>query len=559
MMTAKVRSYLYCLLVVALAGALVALLAGFLQLQRAGAQVPAEMSRASPAEMSRASLPILPEQGVSAPLVVIPNPPMVGEPTEVRVTLFNNSDTEITLYAEFFVSPLGIGQQLTPFAGRIPFSLPPHAAGAAAAVWVPPSEGPFCFYAHIFDSPSATTPIAAYQNNVIFRGHPDPSLPIYTEAVPIPVRNPSPGQATFDLSVSVPPGAAGWAALANPPQVALAPGQTVIAHAVFTYTGGQLPPDGTVVFPFTAASGGQPAGGVDILYGPPLRLHMGAEPPFAEAEISVSPYPIPPGEPVEVCAKIRNVTDQPRDALVFFRVAPFGIGMPSELMAPPQVVSVPGRGVARPCIHWVAPQGGQFSFEVQLETPGYPMPVSSLRILDVNEVLLPGATSALHFPMHNPFNQPVTVTLDLQPLQPWVMFIDPPVLVNMQPQETRPVTLTVSVPPGANMPPDGAPVADVVAFAGTDPQQWQPIGGLRKIYRPPVPIHQPGDPIYAESEITVHPYPPREREPTEICVELRNPTEITQSLTVDFNVASFGIGLPFHPIAATQAGLHAGA
>jgi len=56
------------------------------------------------------------------------------------------------------------------------------------------------------------------------------------------------------------------------------------------------------------------------------------------------------------------------------------------------------------------------------------------------------------------------------------------------------------------------------------------IGGFRKIYRPPVPVHRPRDPVYAESEISINPYPPRERQPTEICVEVRNrPTHRRQS------------------------------
>ena len=57
------------------------------------------------------------------------------------------------------------------------------------------------------------------------------------------------------------------------------------------------------------------------------------------------------------------MTAQPREALVYFRVAPFGIAMPFEPAAPPLVVLVPEQGKARPCIHWVAPQGGQFGFE----------------------------------------------------------------------------------------------------------------------------------------------------------------------------------------------------
>ena len=152
--------------------------------------------------------------------------------------------------------------------------------------------------------------------------------------------------------------------------------------------------------------------------------------------------------------------------------------------------------------------------------------------------------SKLYFPVRNPLNQPATISLGFQPFVPeWSFSLTPSVLENMSLGETRAVTLMVTVPADSQMPSDEALVADVVAFAGSDI-----IGGFRKIYRPPVPIHQPGDPIYAESEITVRPYPPQEREPTEICVELRNPTPIDQGLTVDFNWAGFGIGLPWHLI-----------
>ncbi|MFC2038054.1 hypothetical protein ACFLYD_08900, partial [Chloroflexota bacterium] len=52
------------------------------------------------------------------------------------------------------------------------------------------------------------------------------------------------------------------------------------------------------------------------------------------------------------------------------------------------------------------------------------------------------------------------------------------------------------------------------------------IGGFRKVFRPPIKLHPFPDPPYAEREITVHPYPPLAGEPTEVCVELRNPTPV---------------------------------
>ena len=94
-----------------------------------------------------------------------------------------------------------------------------------------------------------------------------------------------------------------------------------------------------------------------------------------------------------------------------------------------------------------------------------------------------------------------------------------------------------------SFPEDGTPIVDVEAHA-----EGELIGGISKIYRPPVPIHPSGDPIYAEREITINPYPPRAGQPTEICAEIRNPTDVTQTFTVTFSVANFGIGLPFHPI-----------
>ena len=48
--------------------------------------------------------------------------------------------------------------------------------------------------------------------------------------------------------------------------------------------------------------------------------------------------------------------------------------------------------------------------------------------------------------------------------------------------------------------------------------------GFGKIYHLPVLLHHLMDPIYTESEIMVRPYPPQDHEPTEICVEVRNPS-----------------------------------
>jgi hypothetical protein len=113
----------------------------------------------------------------------------------------------------------------------------------------------------------------------------------------------------------------------------------------------------------------------------------------------------------------------------------------------------------------------------------------------------------------------------------------------MNPGEVRQVTLTVTPPAGVPLPPDNTPVVDVEAYADNTL-----IGGFRKVFRPPVPLHTAPDPSYAEREISIYPYPPLAGEPTEICVTLRNPTPDPQEVLVTFSWANFGIGLPFTPI-----------
>ncbi len=530
----KTRRALYCIFSMTLAGIALLLLLFFLRPRVTEAQNPAPYP------------PAAATQGPGNPFFVSPDPPQAHEPTELRVFLLDDSDLELVRYAQFYWSEFGIGQERHPIAGRIPFIIPPHAEGTAFVIWIPPDVGPYCFYAEIFDAPDAPNPIAAFQHNVFYQAHPDPSGGQFVEAFPYRLRNPLDVVANVTLSVTTPITPVGWEVSLYPQQIALGPGEVITASVVFTYAGGlPLPPDGIRLFEVHAAANSIPIGGFQKVFGPPLRLHMRPEPGFAESEISVNPYPIPPGEPAEICVEVRNVTLQPRQGFVFFRVAPFGIGQPFAPIAPPVEIFIPEMGLQRPCVHWVAPNGGQFAFEVMVETPGYPMPVSSQRVMDVDELLLPGTISTLHFPVRNPFTGPMTITLGLQPfVRDWIITATPGALPDMAPGETRLVTLTVEIPPGAVMPPDEAPVVDVAALAGPNI-----FGGFRKIYRPPVPIHQPGDPIYAESEIMVRPYPPQEREPTEICVELRNPTDIEQNMTVDFNVANFGIGLPFHAIA----------
>ena len=60
---------------------------------------------------------------------------------------------------------------------------------------------------------------------------------------------------------------------------------------------------------------------------------------------------------------------------------------------------------------------------------------------------------------------------------------------------------------------------------------WKPtsngelIGGIRKIAKPPIPLHKPQDRPYAETEISVTPYPLVAGQPATITTEIVNTSE----------------------------------
>ena len=109
---------------------------------------------------------------------------------------------------------------------------------------------------------------------------------------------------------------------------------------------------------------------------------------------------------------------------------------------------VPPHSVVRECIHWIPPITGNVCLQVELEIEGYEMQRSQ-RNIDVNEPLEPNTPHALAFPVRNPFDVPVTMTLGLVPHFPdWGLELSQDVLPDMQPNEVREVTLTVTPPDG---------------------------------------------------------------------------------------------------------------
>ena len=279
-------------------------------------------------------------------------------------------------------------------------------------------------------------------------------------------------------------------------------------------------------------------GGFRKIYRPPVILHRYPDPIYAEREISVHPYPPNAGEPTEVCVELTNPTAVPMDVDVQFLWANFGIGIPFTPINGLRPVHLPPHSVVRECIHWVPPVTGHLCLEVELYINNE-LSQRSQRNIDVNEPLEPLTHHSMVFPVGNPFEHPVDIHLGAIPhLDGWEIELEPPELFNVPAGVSKEVTLTVRPP--EELPPDGAPIVDIEAYA-----EGQLIGGFRKIFRPPVPIHRPKDPVYAESEIGIDPYPALAGVETELSVEVFNPTPNDEIIEATFSIAPFGIGLPF--------------
>ena len=480
-------------------------------------------------------------------ITIHPEPPMLGQPTEICAWVVNTTGVSQTVRLEFGIANFGIGLPFTPI-GAQTIVVPPYSQAKACVVWMPRLEGHWCIQA-ILRQPQQ--PDLVSQRNIDIWEALEPGVPAVTH---FPVRNPLTTSVPIHLEIKPNPKLANWGLSVSPADFRLDPGRQLTATLVVT------PPRGVplgsrdaivdveaTAYPEQAPP--QLIGGFRKLDWPPVPLHIPRDPPYAESEISVEPYPPLAGEPTHICVELRNLSDVPRTVDMEFQVSPqFGIGLPFDPIDR-QSVTIPPRGHLRVCTTWIPPKPGQFCVQVWLRDPQQRYaPQESQRNLDVDEILLPGQHAAKILPIRNP--NPFTTTVELTTTHVSSFFdvwLDVYTLPDMAPGEVRPVTLHVLPGPGP-LPEDGTLVADLEAYFLNAQRERIVIGGIRKLFQPPIPIHRPHEPPYAESEISVVPYPPRAGEPVVICVELRNPTAMTQWVTVDFGVANFGIGLPFLPI-----------
>jgi len=470
-------------------------------------------------------------QGIS----IRPEPFVAGQPSEMCAIVINKHITQTyTARIEFGVGDFGINVPFEPV-GLTQLTVPPGGEVTGCIVWIPPDSNRRAVQARLvvdgFDD-------QIIQRNLDMEGMLHPLIP---QGHPFVVINPATEPLTIGLGLI--PHLPGWGLeLSEDILVNMGPGE--LRTVVLTVTPpADLPTGWQPIVDVEAYIGPENVGGFRKVFRPPILLHRSPDPPYAEEEISIHPYPILTGRPTDVCVELRNPTPEPQDALVFFSWSQFGIGLPFTPINGPRPVHLLPESIVHECLHWIPPVDGNVRIQVELEMPGY-APQCSQRSIDADEPLEPGVPHARPFVVHNPYAHPVTITLGLIPHVPdWGLELSQDVLPDMAPDAEQVVTLTVTPP--LHLPPDDHPIVDVEAYA-----DGKLLEGFRKVYRPAVPIHRSGDPIYAESEIFVHPYPPRAHEPTEVGAEIYNMSDDDQPITVTFSFAPFGIGLPFTPINA---------
>jgi hypothetical protein len=278
---------------------------------------------------------------------------------------------------------------------------------------------------------------------------------------------------------------------------------------------------------------------------PVVFLHNPAWPTYAQTEITVYPDPPEAGQPSEICVWVLNTSAVSQTVTVDLAFANFGIGLPFAPIGSRTITIPPGR-TAKVCLHWIPPQIGHWCLQAVLHQANFPDLISQ-RNIDIWEKLQPGVPAITEFQVMNPLTEPLPIYLELKrnpARQDWGMSLLFPNGVVLPPGQPLWATLMVTPPLGAKLGTRDV-IADVEAYDATGLL----IGGFRKLDWPPVILHRARDPIYAESEITIEPYPPLAHEPTHICVELTNQSDLPHEVDVLFQRSEqLGIGLPFNPI-----------
>src|SRR4029453_2176112 len=138
---------------------------------------------------------------------------------------------------------------------------------------------------------------------------------------------------------------------------------------------------------------------------PPITL-PNDDPPYAEQEVQIHPYPLVTGTPSKISVRLVNSSATPQPVKVSFQTSPqrFGIGINFSTFDT-KLVTIPAHGNLIVVSTFTPVSSGHYCIQIKIEdaspNPKY-APIYPQRNLDVNEDLKPGQPDDLHFKVANP-------------------------------------------------------------------------------------------------------------------------------------------------------------
>ncbi len=279
------------------------------------------------------------------------------------------------------------------------------------------------------------------------------------------------------------------------------------------------------------------------------------EPPYAEREVEITPYPLVTGTPSTIKVRLINTSATPQQVNVAFNTSPqrFGIGI-NFTAFDTRTVTIPAGGSIIVSSLFTPVSSGHYCIMIEITdaspTPQY-QPVRTYRNLDVTEDLKPGMPDNLVFKVANPTSATANINLVVINTCPgWLATVSPATLTAVGPNgaDVRDATLTVTPPNPATLG-SGCHI-DVQGWIGDTL-----IGGIRKLDVPPVHLPPDVDPPWLEPEISMIPNPPTAGQPAQICVDLQNPLTMAKNVLLEYAVADFGAGIGFTQVATRSVAL----